>query len=480
MNNMVLNTARSITVAYSVCRRLGLWDALGAGFDGAVDDIAVDKQGRVWFVGNFTKAGGVTVNRITWWDGTTFHAIGGGTKGADGRVRAIVVDVNGEDVIFTGDFANVAGSAYARICKYDFSAGTFSGYGTGLNGSGYALCITRAGVLIVGGAFTTANGVTVNRLAYWTGATFGTYAEGGVTGMNGAVYALAESVAGWIVVGGAFTTGGGDTVNYCAYWTDTTHVYAMGDTPGVDGDVYTIEITPTDEWYLGGAFTTADGTTCNYIALFNSGGFSILTTGLDAAVYRLAYNPADRRLWVGGDFTKAGSNTAMTYLGTWSGTAWSHVDIDLPSGFTVTAIAFDGERVYIGGDDSGTGQTADDTTLTSLGTVGAPPIFTITRSGGTSAVIESFVNTTHGKRLVLRYALADGETVTINLETRKMTSDAFGEIIGNIFADSDVASWLVQRGENVVAAFVSTAGAPTVTAYAQWRDYYRSIDGAAA
>lgn len=477
MNNVALDVTDNVTAAYAVRRNAGFWAALGSGFNGEVDCIAVDDYGRIWFGGNFTTANGVTVNYITYWDGTTFQAIGGDTKGADGRVRAIAIDANGEDVIFCGDFANVAGAAKTRICKYDVSAGTFSAYGSGLNNTGRALLVTRAGRLYVGGTFTTANGVTVNRVCYWNGSTFVAMDSG----VSATVYALAESAAGWIVAGGTFSTAGSGhtTVNKVTYWNGSSW-QAMGDTPGVNDTVYAIEITPADEWFIGGAFTTADGITVNRIAGFNSNGFYALDDGLPDVVWSLKYNPYDKKLWVGGDFLYAGSNVAVGYIGTWSGAAWCHVDINLPGGFTVAAIAFDGERVYLGGDASGTAAAAGSATATSTGTAGAPPIFTVRRSGGTAATIESFINTTTGKRLIMRYVLASGETLTINLATGKVISSSKGEQIGVIFPDSDIATWLIEPGANVIATFAYTSGSPTITAYVQWENHYLAIDGAAA
>lgn len=475
MNNAELDVNDSFTAAYAAMRQGGIWGGLGSGFNGPVDCIAIDDYGRIWFGGDFTTADGVTVNRITYWNGETFVPVGGATPGVNGRVRAIAIAANGEDIIFCGDFTSVAGVAYNRIARYAPASDTFSGYGTGLNGTGRALLVTRAGTLYVGGDFTTANGVTVNRVARWNGVTF----EAISGGVNGAVYALAESIGGKLVVGGAFTTAGTTptTVNRIAYYDTAWRAMGPSATPGVNGTVRAIEVTP-EEWYIGGDFTTAGGMPANRIAGFNTDGFYTLAPGLDNSVYAIRYNPIDRRLWVGGDFTAIGSNTAAAHIATWSGTAWSHVDVDLPAGFTVTAIANAGERVYLGGDATGEAQCAGVTTLMGIGSAGGQPIFTVTRSGGTAAVIESFVNVTHNKRLTLRYALSNGETVRINLETRQMVSDIYGNIVGNIFADSDMGSWRIEAGTNVITTFASLAGGAAVTAYAQWQNYYRSIDGA--
>ena len=73
------------------------------------------------------------------------------------------------------------------------------------------------GTLVAGGSFTTADGNTVNGIAYWTGSTWAPFGSG----MNNTVYALVDW-AGTLVAGGSFTTADGNTVNRIAYWTGST------------------------------------------------------------------------------------------------------------------------------------------------------------------------------------------------------------------------------------------------------------------
>ena len=51
------------------------------GVDGEVNALAVDASGNLYAGGDFATAGGVTVNRIAKWDGTSWSASGLG----DGR-----------------------------------------------------------------------------------------------------------------------------------------------------------------------------------------------------------------------------------------------------------------------------------------------------------------------------------------------------------------------------------------------------------
>src|SRR5262245_45163935 len=79
-----------------------------------------------------------------------------------------------------------------------------SGGQTGVNGAVGALTVWN-GDLIAGGAFTTAGGQTVNRIARWDhpSSTWLPFTSGGQTGVSGAVRALTV----WndnLVAGGAF------------------------------------------------------------------------------------------------------------------------------------------------------------------------------------------------------------------------------------------------------------------------------------
>jgi hypothetical protein len=86
----VLDLQDTVTdVNYAVARESGQWSNMNFGFNGSVSTIAEDDDGRIYFGGSFTvannNAGAVdpllTVNRICYWDGTQFRAMGGGLNG---------------------------------------------------------------------------------------------------------------------------------------------------------------------------------------------------------------------------------------------------------------------------------------------------------------------------------------------------------------------------------------------------------------
>jgi hypothetical protein len=159
--------------------------------------------------GNFTLAGGTSVNRIACWNGATWSAVGGGT-GMNNYVYALAV-YNGE-LIAGGAFTNVSGVSVNRIARWNGTSWTAVGSGTGINSDAYALTVYN-GELIAGGAFTAAGGVTANRIAGWNG----TYWQPLSTGMNDLVHALTVYNSE-LIAGGSFTTAGGNASTHWARW----------------------------------------------------------------------------------------------------------------------------------------------------------------------------------------------------------------------------------------------------------------------
>ena len=98
--------------------------------------------------------------------------------------------------------------------------------------------------LYAGGDFTTAGGVSAERIAKWNGASWSALGAPG-SGMNDAVYALAVFDDGSrpaLYAGGAFTTAGGVRRLDIAKW-DGTSWSALG-TPGsgMNGAVYALSV----------------------------------------------------------------------------------------------------------------------------------------------------------------------------------------------------------------------------------------------
>lgn len=99
------------------------WNALGTGFaDGTVFALKEFNFGnnRVLFAaGDFTLAGGTTVNRVARWNGTNWQPVGGGF--ANGVVYALEVydDGNGPALYAGGSFTVAGGSPANRVARWN-------------------------------------------------------------------------------------------------------------------------------------------------------------------------------------------------------------------------------------------------------------------------------------------------------------------------------------------------------------------------
>ncbi|HLP86205.1 MAG TPA: hypothetical protein VK157_17765 [Phycisphaerales bacterium] len=299
----------------------GAWSALDASATAPriIYSWAVLPGGELVAGGLFATAGGVTVNNIARWTGTTWAPLGSGLPG--GTVSELVVMPNG-DLIAGGDFTAAAGAAANFIARWDGTA--WSPLGTGVDNQVRALAVMPNGDLVVGGLFINAGGRTANRIARWDGATWSTLG----TGMNGSVMTLAVLPSGDLLAGGSFWTANDQPANRIASW-NGTRWSPLGS--GVGGAsfpvIHSIAVLPGGDVIVGGIFGTAGSTSANLIARWNGTDWSALGSGLSTlipcSVDTLTVLP-DGSVAVGGQFSTAGGR-AMGNIARWDGAAWTPV-----------------------------------------------------------------------------------------------------------------------------------------------------------
>jgi hypothetical protein len=226
-------SAGGVAASYVARWHSSSWAALGSGLNSLVYALTVHDDGSgaaLYAGGNFTSAGGVPANRIAKWDGTSWSTLG--RRGMSDRVLALTVydDGAGPALYAGGAFASAGGVTVNGIARWHGTSWSPLGSGT----AGASETVLSLGVyddgggpaLYVGGGFRSAGGVTVNGLARWDGTSWSGLA--GWTG--GAVYALAVHDDGGgpaLYVGGQFSSAGGVTTNRIAKW-DGTSWSALG------------------------------------------------------------------------------------------------------------------------------------------------------------------------------------------------------------------------------------------------------------
>jgi WD40 repeat protein len=225
----------------------------------------------------------------------------------------------------------------------------------------YALAVGPDGSLYAGGYFTTAGGVSANRIARWDGVQWHPLGSGmDVDYPYAYVFALAFGPDGSLYAGGRFTTAGGVAANSIARW-DGSQWYSLSS--GMDYGVGALAINPIDgSLYAGGDFTTAGGITANHIARWDGAQWQPLGSGMEggdtSCVFALAFSP-DGTLYAGGDFTTAGGVTA-DYVARWDGAQWQPLGNGIKGAYYpgVSALAFGPDSsLYVGGNFSIAGDT---------------------------------------------------------------------------------------------------------------------------
>ena len=242
---------------------------IGTGFDAYVSDIALQSDGKILVGGNFTTYNGATQTRIARLntDGTRDTGFTIGT-GFNGLVYDIALQPDGK-ILVVGQFTAYDGVTQNYITRLNSNGTRDTGFstGSGFVGSNARIIIVQPdGKILVGGFFTQYNGVTQNRITRLN--SDGTRDTGFVqgTGFNGSVSAIALQSDGKILVGGSFTSYDGVTQNYITRLNsngtrDTSFVTGTGfnnTTPAIvvqtDGNIL-----------VGGEFTTYNGATVNAI-----------------------------------------------------------------------------------------------------------------------------------------------------------------------------------------------------------------------
>ena len=294
--------------------------AIGNGFNSAVRAIATQSDGKIVVVGDLTAFDVITSNCIARLDSNgnldTDFTTNIGT-GFNSTAYKLAIQADGK-IVVGGFFTAFNGTTSNRIARLN-SDGTLdtaftTAIGTGIGGfSVDAIAIQADQKIVVGGFFTTFNGVTVNRIARLNtdGTLDTTFDTNTGTGFSSIVNSLAIQADGKIVAAGQFSTFNGVTVNRIARLNadgtlDTTFDTNTG--TGTSGIIYSIVLQSDEKIVLGGFFTNFNGTTVARVTRLNANGtldtaFNTNTgSGASDAVNAISIQP-DGKIVVGGDFS---------------------------------------------------------------------------------------------------------------------------------------------------------------------------------
>lgn len=287
----------------------------GTGADDGVNNISIQSDGNIIIGGDFTSFNGTTrkyIARLNT-DGSHDLSFNPGT-GANGSIWNISIQNNGK-IIICGNFFIFNGTSIYHIARLntDGSLDTSFNPGTGANDFVFTSTIQSDGKIIIGGKFTSYNGLAINRIARINtdGSLDNSFNPG--TGVDFLVRTTSIQSDGKIIIGGLFTSYNGTTRNRIARINaDGSLDTSFNPGTGANNYVYTTSIQSDEKIIVGGSFTSYNGTTRNSITRLNKDG------GLDTS-----FNPgtganqlvntttiqSDERIIVGGGFTSYNGTT---------------------------------------------------------------------------------------------------------------------------------------------------------------------------
>jgi hypothetical protein len=308
---------------------------------GPVSAIAASGN-EIYVGGSFTTAGGVRVNSIAKWNGSTWSDLGGGVKmyePFDGMVNGYVHTLlkNGTDLLVGGVFSEAGDVAAGSIARWNGSSWSRFGDDFGSVNS----IVSAAGNIF---ALTSRGDVSK-----WNGNRW----DPVCTGISGGILKCLAISGNDIYVGGDISTVGGMVSNNIAKWNGSSWI-VPGDTAGshgINGPVHALTVFH-GELYAGGEFTTAGGVPANCIARWNGDHWSNLGDGFSWASYLgcvYALEVFKNQLYAGGRFDHSGS-VSLQNIAKWDGGKWSPLGqarSDLSE--TVRALEVFGGDLYVGG-----------------------------------------------------------------------------------------------------------------------------------
>ncbi len=325
----VFTTAGGSSSPYAARWDGSAWTSFGTELTGQIDGLAA-ANGKLYLAGRFPQ-------KFAIWNGSFSYDPAPSTDVITSGLSVTSVCSNGNDIYIGGNFSNVGGVAVNNIAKWDGTS--WVGLGTGVIG-GFSPAPIQAlahdgTYLYAGGYFTNAGGSSINYLAKWDGSVWSSVGEN----PDNPVWDI-EIGEGKLYICGSFTTMGSTSANRIAVY-DGGNWSALG--TGLGGITFALAI-DGDNIYAIGSFTTAGGSPTSYIAKWNGSAWSALGSGLNNSGRDIKFH--NGKLYACGLFTMAGGIGAMK-CAVWDGFSWSSLSTGLSD--AAETIEACGNDIYFGG-----------------------------------------------------------------------------------------------------------------------------------
>lgn len=279
---------------------------IGTGFSSAVTKIHLQTDGKILATGNFNTFNGATVSRL-------IRLEDNGSRDTNFAITfcCTVKDMAHQPdgkIIIAGDVVNIAGNVTRKIARLN-NNGTFDNTfvvpGT-INTDIEAIALQPDGKILIGGDFTSVANYPVSRLARLMpdGNIDSTFNS--VTGANGIINSAAIDEEDRIIIGGNFNSYNNVPINRFARLfpngeIDTSFVNKF---EGFNSEVHKVVIQPDGKILVGGDFTLYKGTTVSkLVRLFSNGDLDTTFSPSIIGGIRDIVLLNDGKMYIAGDFT---------------------------------------------------------------------------------------------------------------------------------------------------------------------------------
>lgn len=249
-----------------------------------VRSLVLQPDGKIIAVGRFNAYNGVDRNSIVRLnsDGSLDESFNPGTGIAatsSQYIQSAVLQPDGK-IIIGGLFTTYNGVSKSRIARLNADGSldtTFEGTGTSTTAAHYvySVALQNDGKILIGGNFTSYNGTNVNRVARLNsdGTLDTTFNTG--TGSANAIRNITVQNDGKILIGGEFSAFNGTAAGRLIRLNEDGSIdpgFNPGGIGGNSGGIFSIKIQPDNKILIGGTFTQFNGISQNGIARLNTDG----------------------------------------------------------------------------------------------------------------------------------------------------------------------------------------------------------------
>lgn len=310
---------------------------IGTGFNNTINAISIQSDGKIFVCGAFTLFNNNTANYILKLntDGTLDTTFDSNTNLFDAAIIDLAIQSDGK-IIVVGNFTNYGGYPQNKVARLNPNGSLdymFNDQGTGFVGTTNSVGIHTGGKIIIGGNFTSYNGVSKNHLIRLEtdGTIDTTFNTGTVTGPSSAVTSVNIQSDGKIIILGSFlaynninrykiarlnSSGTLDTsFNIEPIFLDTnltsaSYLYSPTISYGATSFI-SISIQPDGKMILAGLYQTSTFSGANIKRINSSGNFdatfnTTYVTGANGPINVIAVQN-DGKIIIGGEFSEFNS-----------------------------------------------------------------------------------------------------------------------------------------------------------------------------